>query len=160
MDKKKSFRLTKGLAFTFFDGDVEIEAWFSNLTGKEEVYVNGELRCSKRSFSVTTSTNDFNVNGNKYSVSMNLDDFWKSKFYCTLNKNGKLFQRKQMVFTRKVSFLITLISILSGLVSVCLLWKFHASFDVCLAGFIGGSIVGFLLAFRYVKPVVEDVPLA
>jgi hypothetical protein len=98
MGAKMPFSFIRGYSFHFEDGDVEIEAWFSALSGLEKIHVNGDLVLSRRTFS-GNSTNTFNIDGNEYSASLRVIDLLTGPIICTLTKNGLAYKRQRLTFS-------------------------------------------------------------
>lgn len=97
MNKKKAFSFIKGYTFLFQEGENQIEAWFSNFTGLEKVYVNGVLITSQRNLS-TNSTNTFKIGDNEYTTNLHVVSLLKGPFTCTLSKNGNPYKRQKLLF--------------------------------------------------------------
>ncbi|WP_085906336.1 hypothetical protein [Kiloniella majae] len=98
MSKNKAFSFLRGYSFTFEDEGKEIRAWFSALSGLEQVYVDNKLVSSQRSFS-RNSTNEFNIGSNCYSINMKAESLLKGPFVCTLSKNRMTHAKQKIVIT-------------------------------------------------------------
>jgi hypothetical protein len=97
MSKQKPFSFTKCYSLTFEDEASQIEAWFSNFSGLEKVYVNGELVSSQRTLS-KDSTNTFKIGENEYSTNLHTASLFKGPSICTLCKNGNVYRRQKLRF--------------------------------------------------------------
>lgn len=97
MANNKVASLLRGYSFSFEDEGNQIKAWFSALSGLEQVYVNGKLVASQRNFS-KKSSNTFSISGNEYSTSMAAISILKGPFVCTLTKNGRVLKRQKLIF--------------------------------------------------------------
>jgi hypothetical protein len=98
MKNNGSYSLLKGYSFSFDDEGKEILAWFSSLSGRETIYVDGELVSSQRNISMKSS-NNFMIGDNKYSITLKIVNVFKGPVICTLTKNGKEYRRKELVFS-------------------------------------------------------------
>lgn len=97
MNDADSFSLRKGFSFTFKDGDNVIESWFSSISGKEEVRLNGQVVARQRTLSYHSS-NQFDVEGVHYKSELEVKHLFKGPFVCTLFKNGEPYKRKKLIF--------------------------------------------------------------
>ena len=99
MSKQKEFSYWKGFSFSFEDGEIQIEAWFSALSGLEKIFVDGELISSKRNLS-SNSTHTFKVDDNEYSTNIQAVSVFRGPFVCTLSKNEEAYKRQKLVFPK------------------------------------------------------------
>ena len=80
--------LSKGCSFEFQDGENTILTWGSVKSGREKVYLNGELIIernnlfSRKSYFVVQSGED------EYTIELNVANFWTGELHCILIKNG------------------------------------------------------------------------
>ncbi|MBW4622178.1 MAG: hypothetical protein KME17_22845 [Cyanosarcina radialis HA8281-LM2] len=86
--KSSQVSLSKGFWFIFRDGEREIAAHGSTITGRERIFVNGELISEKRSLS-KRSEHQFTVNENIYKVIFVVPQILQGKMECSLIKDGK-----------------------------------------------------------------------
>jgi len=96
MNKDENLNLKEGLLFTFDDLDNQIELKCSPYSGLEEVFVNGELVTSKRSYSKNSTVN-FDIGKNAYTLNLKTDSLLKGPITCTLSRNGTPQKKKQIV---------------------------------------------------------------
>lgn len=95
MSEKKLYSFLKGYSFTFDDDGREIKAWFSVFSGKEKVFVDGNLISSKRTFS-RDSSHKFSIGNDNYSTHMDAVSHFRGPLLCTLCKNGKEMKRQKL----------------------------------------------------------------
>lgn len=87
MESKSAKELwKKGYNFYFNLNNHEIHVYGSSLSGKEIIYVDGEIVCEKRSL-LTTSNLEFILDGDKIEVELNVVSLLKSEMHCVLIKN-------------------------------------------------------------------------
>lgn len=99
MCNDKQFSFSKGYSFQFLEGEYQIQAWFSSFSGREKVFVNGNLVANQRNYSAD-STNSFVVNENSYATNLYVGNLFKGPFTCTLYKNGEPYKRQKLIFPR------------------------------------------------------------
>ena len=75
-----------GFNFDFEDAGHVINVHCSSVSGKESIYLDGELVASKRSYRRKSSMK-FTVDENNYEVEFNVVDMLKGETHCTLIKN-------------------------------------------------------------------------
>jgi hypothetical protein len=114
--------LSKGFWFIFRDGERQISAHGSAITGQEQIFVNGELISEKRSLS-KTSEHQFTVNENIYKVIFFVPQILQGKMECSLIKDGQCIR----VFKTSYKYKFRIVKFLFGLLI--------------------GAAIGFLLAF-------------
>jgi hypothetical protein len=112
--------------FIFRDGETEIAAHGSAITGQERIFVNGELISEKRSIS-KTSEHQFSVNANIYKVIFLVPHILKGKLECSLIKDGKYIRAFRMSYKYKFRIIENLIELLlvgavGGVFSILLLF--------------------------------------
>jgi hypothetical protein len=81
-----TFSIRKGINFYFEDGDNEIRAFGSTLSGKEIIYLNGEEVSNKRSMRFS-SVHSFSAQKIEYEIEFSVADIMLGKVDCTLIKN-------------------------------------------------------------------------
>ena len=96
MSENSSVNLKKGVSFEFEDAGYKIIFKSSPYSGLEEVFVNGELATSKKSYS-KNSTLNFDIEADAYSLVLEVVSMLKGPIICTLNKNGIPQKKKQIV---------------------------------------------------------------
>jgi hypothetical protein len=79
--------LLKGFWFIFRDGDREIAAHGSALSGRERIFVNGQLVSEKRSLSMT-SRHQFSWEENMYEIMFHIPRILAGRMECSLMKDG------------------------------------------------------------------------
>ena len=77
--------LLNGIWFVFPDGDRTIRLWGSTLSGKEKIYVDGELVQESRSLR-TKATHEFNIDSDVYRTEFSVT--LRGRTTCVLYKNG------------------------------------------------------------------------
>ena len=80
-----------GMWFVFKAEEHALALWISSLTGKEELYVNGELQATKRAISLS-STHNIEIGKSRYTVELNTRQLKEGRFECTLSRDGELIQ--------------------------------------------------------------------
>ncbi len=85
VDETVSYR--NGFNFEFEDANHLINVHCSSVSGKESIYLDGELVASKRSFRRKSSMT-FSIDGDNYEVEFNVVDMLKGETHCTLIKNN------------------------------------------------------------------------
>ncbi len=76
-----------GFWFVFSNEEQKIALWASSITGKQCVYVDGELVSSVRSLLVQ-SRHTFSVCGDEYEIEVAIEKLKRGVFRCTLKRNG------------------------------------------------------------------------
>jgi hypothetical protein len=84
VDESVSYR--GGFNYEFIIEEHKINVRCSSFSGKESVYVDGELVVTGRSFRRKSSHN-FTINNDHYEVELNVVDMLKGETHCTLIKN-------------------------------------------------------------------------
>lgn len=84
VDETVSYR--DGFHFDFEASNHKISVRCSSISGKETVFVDGELVAEKRSFRRKSSM-AFSIDGDNYEVEFNVVDMLKGETHCTLIKN-------------------------------------------------------------------------
>jgi len=97
MSEENSVNLKKGVSFKFEDMGNQINLKSKPFSGLEEVFLNGELISSKKSFSKNSSAS-FEIGKDVYSLDLRIVSMLKGPIICTLNKNGNPHKKKQIVF--------------------------------------------------------------
>ena len=97
MTQGQTFSYIKGYSFHFDDQGHQIEAWFSCLSGREKLLVDGELIKQQRSIS-RHSVTGFTIDGQAYKLNMDVVSLLTGPFVCTLSKNGQPIKRQKLVF--------------------------------------------------------------
>jgi hypothetical protein len=88
---KSQVSLLKGFWFIFQDGDREIAAHGSALTGHEQIFVNKQLISEKRSLSMT-SRHQFTWEENIYEIVFHVPNILTGKMDCSLIKDDVLLE--------------------------------------------------------------------
>jgi len=86
-----------GYIFIIKDGDNEIMAHCSALSGMEEIYYNDDIISKKRSLRIT-SPHIFKIKEHHYTVVFKVKDIWRGRVVCTVEKDGKLISREEKSF--------------------------------------------------------------
>lgn len=117
--------LKQGLWFVFHDGDNRIQVWASSFSGKEKVYLNGELVSEFKSYKKQSSHSFEDKNGHTYEVKFNTAWTSKGPIQCIFVKNGLIvktltatFEKGEGLSTKRV---LTLISA-SFVFGLCMWW--------------------------------------
>lgn len=101
-----------GFSFCFhFEGHF-IKCWFSMLTGLEKVFVDDILVSINRSYKYKTK-NNFLINGESFSTTMNTISILKGPFVCTLLKNNIPILRQRLSYSLNIKHVIILFLIVS-----------------------------------------------
>ena len=168
MSQHQSFSYTKGYSFHFEEQGHQIEAWFSCLSGREKIFVDGELICEQRSLS-RHATTEFTVDGQTYTLSMDVDSLLTGPYVCTLSKNDQPLKRQKLVFPEPEKFSMKLSSfkkLWPATAAGAIAGFTMASGLLTIAETIGASIAVLipwaLLAMRngvLPHPVIEEEPL-
>lgn len=104
----------KGYIFSFRDGDNEIEAQGSAITGKEKVYFNGDIVSEKWNWSFT-SRHQFMVGENSYRVTFGITSYLRGGVECSLHKNGrKLGHEEQIMYQGSWAKILTTLFLFMG----------------------------------------------
>jgi hypothetical protein len=110
-----------GFNFDFEDAGHVINVHCSSVSGKESIYLDGELVASKRSYR-RKSSSKFAVNENKYEVEFNVVDMLKGETHCTLIKNDvhvktikKALLMKYQLTAKSTWIVVFLIFVFGGL---------------------------------------------
>ncbi|MFN6134278.1 MAG: hypothetical protein ACK46L_15480 [Synechococcaceae cyanobacterium] len=96
------FGFREGMWFVFKDESHALALWLSALTGKEELYVDGELRSSSRAINLS-STHAVEVGSYKYTISLVTRNLRKGKLECTLRRDGAFVHGFSTQWIRKKS---------------------------------------------------------
>lgn len=104
--------LRDGLLFVFTDGENEISAHGSAISGKETVRVNGDTVSEKRSLGVS-SRHYFEVDGCQYEVAFYVTKLIRGGVECLLFKDNILIARDEKVYLKWGSY--TMIGIVTVL---------------------------------------------
>lgn len=88
---KSQVSLLKGFWFIFQDGDREIAAHGSALTGHEQIFVNKQLVSERRSLSMT-SRHQFTLEEDVYEIVFHVPNILTGKMDCSLIKDGALLE--------------------------------------------------------------------
>jgi len=80
-----------GMWFIFRTNEHALALWISSLTGKEELYVNGELQATKRAISLS-STHTVEIGRSRYTVALSTRQLKEGRFECTLSRDGEFVQ--------------------------------------------------------------------
>jgi len=84
VDETVSYR--DGFSYDFEDAGHVIHVHCSSISGKESIYLDGDLIASKRSFKRKSSMT-FNIGEDNYEIEFNVVDMLKGETHCTLIKN-------------------------------------------------------------------------
>lgn len=107
------FALLQGFWFVFRDGDREIAANSSALTGQERVFANGQLVSKQRSFRMV-SKHQFSWQGNTYDVVFRVPQIFTGKMECSLTKDGVFIGCFKTSYKSKFRMLEFFVSALFG----------------------------------------------
>ena len=80
--------IRKGNWFIFPDGEHTIQIWGSNLNGKEQVFLNGQLVSEQRSMKLNSAHTFTTPQGVRYEVLFGSPGLLKGVLTCTVTKNG------------------------------------------------------------------------
>jgi uncharacterized membrane protein len=119
--------LSKGFWFIFRDGEREIAAHGSAISGQERIFVNGELISEKRSLS-KTSEHQFTVGNNTYIVMFLVPQILQGKMECSLIKDGRCIQAFRTYPQHKFKIVRALVALLVGAICGLLLSFFKLPF--------------------------------
>ena len=99
---QSQFSLREGMWFVFSTGGHTLALWISLLSGKEELYVDGELRSSSQAISLS-STHDIEVGSSTYTIAFATRHLRECRFECTLSRDGIFVQgfSTQYIYTYK-----------------------------------------------------------
>lgn len=97
---KEKVSLKHGYWFYFDDEGTQIAAHGSALSGKEAVFIDGEIASTKRSFS-RKSTHDFQYQEHYYQVVFFMESMLKGTLSCSLYKDGNLVSATKKSYTTK-----------------------------------------------------------
>ncbi|MGD8176900.1 hypothetical protein [Marinimicrobium sp. ARAG 43.8] len=161
----KTFSLVKGYAFRFEDEGRVIEAWFSALSGREKVFVNGEMVLSQTNLS-KQSSKTFRIGENDYSITLYIESLLNGPVVCTLAKNGKDCQRQRLIFPQRKSrlgrfgvALNLLFFIVLGIVAgfATAYWQLPAHWSYVAVGLLVAAVVIYQINnIRHLEPVIEN----
>ena len=98
---KTNFSFIRGYWFAFSDGNAEISAGGSAITGIEYIYVNGELVSEKRSLA-KTSKHSFVIGDTNYEIVFHVINMLKSTMECSLLKNGEIVKKYKTLYKNKL----------------------------------------------------------
>ena len=87
MINSRTQSLFHGYHIPFEDNESSIDYWFSAWSGKEKVFVDGNLVSSKRNYS-KKSKHTFSIGSDRYSLDMNVTQLLTGTTTCSLEKNG------------------------------------------------------------------------
>jgi len=99
MSDENHVDLKKGISFSFQDDGDQINFKSSPYSGLEEVYVNGKLITSQKNYSKKSSA-DFELDGNAYTIELEVVSMMKGPINCTLKKGDSAIKKKQIVFIK------------------------------------------------------------
>jgi hypothetical protein len=105
--------LLKGYWFIFQDGDREIAAHASALSGRERVFVNGRLVSRKRSLTLT-SNHQFLWEGSTYIIVFHAPRLLAAQLECSLTKDNVFIDRFKTSYKLKHRALKVVCSALVG----------------------------------------------
>jgi hypothetical protein len=110
-----------GFNFDFEDAGHVINVHCSSVSGKESIYLDGELVASKRSYRRKSSIK-FAIDENNYEVEFNVVDMLKGETHCTLIKNDvhvktikKALLMKYQLTAKSTWIVVFLIFVFGGL---------------------------------------------
>lgn len=136
------------IVFEFIIDDTQIVATGNDLTGKEQIYVSGDLVSEKRSFK-KTSSHEIEINGENYIIKFDVESFLKGNIYCSIIKNDIIHRKfiasyknqckfelknKSSVITILVGFIIGILGSPSDL-------SFYGAIILCIIIFIVASAI-------------------
>lgn len=114
---QRKISIFHGYSFVFNQDGMQIEAWFSALSGLEKITVNGVLVSKRRNLSIH-SKNSFAIGSDNYATSLQAENVLTGPFVCTLTKNNKAVKRQKLLFSASSSkwplFLIVLFGFIGG----------------------------------------------
>ncbi len=105
--------LLKGYWFIFKDGDREIAAQASALSGRERVFIDGHLVSRKRSLTLTSS-HQFLWKGSTYVLVFHVPRLLAAQLECSLTKDNILVERFKTSYKFKRKMLKLFFSALAG----------------------------------------------
>lgn len=155
LPKTHQASISDGVWFVFQDGDSVVAVHGSIFSGKERVYVNGELKVDSRSFGLR-SEHHIELDHTRYTVIFRVRNVLTGKVSCTLLKNDNVFQSCQLTFTNAgrwqrfvllSTVLLTLV--ISAIYFVWPLWCFYTGLVLVL-------MIDVLTTFSSVK--FEELP--
>ena len=97
---REKVSLTQGYWFYFDDEGTQIAAHGSALSGKENVFIDGEIASTKRSFK-RKSTHDFQYKGHNYQVVFFMESILTGTLSCSLYKNAELISATTKSYAMK-----------------------------------------------------------
>lgn len=123
---KEKASLKHGYWFYFDDKGTQIAAHGSALSGKETVFIDGEIASTKRSLS-RKSTHDFQYKGHNYQIVFFMGSVLKGTLSCSLYKEGELVTAttksySTQTFRWKIFFAAMAVGALCGFSTV---WLIH-----------------------------------
>jgi hypothetical protein len=132
VDESVSYR--GGFNYEFIVGAHQISVCCSSFSGKESIYVDGELVVTGISFH-RKSFHDFSINDDHYEVELNVVDMLKGETHCTLIKNDvhvktikkALLAKNQLSKHSPIAKLYIIIAFIFGAASGYYLVKFLLS---------------------------------
>lgn len=97
---REKVSLTQGYWFYFDDEGTQIAAHGSALSGKEIVFIDGEIASTKRSFR-RKSNHDFEYKGRNYQIVFFMESILNGTLYCSLYKAGELLSTTSKSYSMK-----------------------------------------------------------
>ncbi len=100
----KVFSLSKGYSFIFTDGHDHLEFWYSAITGREKIFVNGDINYYDINL-FSDSSGVITLRNNQYYAELSAlggKERLKGPLICTLFKNSKPYKRQRMVLPEKI----------------------------------------------------------
>ncbi|MEM9102768.1 MAG: hypothetical protein AAGB12_10640 [Pseudomonadota bacterium] len=159
--EKDQFSFKAGIKLVYEYKGRSITLWFSAFSGLEQVFIDGQLIVSKRSF-LPTSSNEFEVDGELFKYNFN-SSLFKGSYACTLYKNHLPFKRKKIVFPKKSSsikkqFFNTIFHFFIGFLLAIILLKLQMPYwSVFLFILIISFIISYSLKSEAEKPqIIEE----
>ena len=97
--EKRTFSCFSGYSFTFDLEGNEVVAWFSMISGREKVFVNGTLLASQSNYNFK-SKNIIEINGKKYRIELTISSVIKGPIVCTLYHENTSLKRQHLEFSK------------------------------------------------------------
>jgi hypothetical protein len=103
----------RGLWFVFEQEGHSFAIWTSSITGKEEVYVDGQLVATRRKIALT-SVHTVSAGGSEFTISLSTPHLAKGVFQATLARSGHVLQGWRTRFVTRRSTATSIISVVAS----------------------------------------------
>lgn len=107
----------RGLWFVFEQEGHTFALWTSSITGKEEVYVDGQLVATKTKIALT-SVHTVGVGGKEYTIALSTPHLTKGVFQVTLARSGRVLQGWATRFVTRRSTPVSIITVLASAILI------------------------------------------